>query len=172
MQDLMSGKAEVGGEFTLTDSRGKSRALAEFRGKWVLLYFGFTTCPDVCPTDLMEIGKALRGLGPKAEQVQPLFVTLDPERDRPPVVGEYAAAFHPRLIGLTGTDDETARVARLYRVFWERVPVPGGLGYTIDHAAFTYLIRPDGRYQGILPPGTPADRIALVLRDALAEPSR
>ena len=163
----MSGKAEVGGDFTLTDSQGRRRSLTEFRGKWVLLYFGFTTCPDVCPTDLMEVGKAVRDLGARAERVQPLFVTLDPERDRPAVVGEYAAAFHPRLIGLTGTAEETARVARRYKVFWERVAVPGGLGYTIDHAAFTYLIRPDGKYQGIILPGTPADRIRLVVSDAI-----
>ena len=156
--------------FTLTDSRGKRRSLAEFRGKWVLLYFGFTTCPDVCPTDLFEIGKAVRLLGADGEGVQPVFVTLDPERDRPAMIGEYVASFHPRFVALTGAPSEIATVAARYRVFYERVAIPGGLGYTIDHAAFTYVIRPDGNYHGILPPGTPADRMTLVLRDAMAEP--
>ena len=172
MQDLMSGKADVGGDFALTDSRGKRVALSEHRGKWVLLYFGFTTCPDVCPTDLLEIGKAMRSLGQDADHVQPVFVTLDPERDLPVVIGEYVASFHPRFVALTGRPDEIAAVAGRYRVFYEKVPMPGGLGYTIDHAAFTYVIRPDGRYHGILPPGTPAERMRLVLRDALAEPPR
>lgn len=167
MQDLMSGKGEVGGDFSLTDSRGKRRSLSDFRGKWVLLYFGFTTCPDVCPTDLFEIGKAVRSLGKEADRVQPVFVTLDPERDRPAVIGEYVASFHPRFVAFTGTPSEIATVAGRFKVFHEKVAIPGGLGYTIDHAAFTYLLRPDGKYQGIIPPGTPADRIQLVVRDAL-----
>lgn len=168
----MSGKSKVGGDFTLTDSRGRRASFSQYRGKWVLLYFGFTTCPDVCPTDLFEIGKAVRSLGKDAERVQPVFVTLDPERDRPGVIGEYVASFHPRFAAFTGTPADIAAVAERYKVFYEKVAIPGGLGYTIDHAAFTYVIRPDGSYHGILPPGTPADRMTLVLRDALATPPR
>lgn len=170
MQDLMAGKVEVGGDFTLTNARGQRASLSQYRGKWVLLYFGYTTCPDVCPTDLLEIGKAVRLLGAQADRVQPVFVTLDPERDRPAVIGEYAASFHPRFAALTGTPAEIAAVAARYKVFYEKVAIPGGLGYTIDHAAFTYVIRPDGKYHGILPPGTPADRIRLVVKDAIEAP--
>jgi protein SCO1/2 len=167
MDELMSGKVPVGGEFTLTDARGRRVALRDFRGKLVLLYFGFTTCPDVCPTDLMAIGKAIRAQGAEGRHFQPIFVTLDPERDRRPMIGTYAASFHPRFVALTGTAAEVRRVASAYKVFYEKVPVAGAAGYTIDHAAFTFLIDRQGKYVGIYPPGTPHDRLASLLREEL-----
>ena len=167
MNELMLGQG-VGGDFALTDVRGKRRRLADFRGKVVLLYFGFVTCPDICPTDLLEIGKALRKLGKDAAGVQPLFVTLDPARDTRAILREYAAAFHPRLIALRGSEREVAAVARAYKVFHEKVPIAGSAAqYTIDHSAFIYLIDRRGAYVGFLPPGTPSDRIARLLAEEL-----
>lgn len=170
MNELMAGQS-VGGPFTLTDSRGRRRSLADFRGKVVLLYFGFTSCPDVCPTDLMAIGQAIRSLGPAGDEVQPVFVTIDPARDSRSVIGAYAGAFHERFVALTGSERQVRRVANDYKVFFERVPRPGGAGYTIDHAAFTFVLGRDGRYIGILPPGTPAERIAFTLREELGAPT-
>jgi protein SCO1/2 len=141
--------------------------LADFRGKLVLLYFGCATCPDVCPTDLALLAQALRELGPAADDVQPLFVTLDPQRDSPAVLSEYAAAFHPRLIALTGTEQEIRRVATDYKVFFEKVPLSAGKDYTIDHTAYTFLLDRSGEFVILFPPGTPADRIAFMLREQL-----
>ena len=171
MDELMSGKVPVGGDFTLTDARGRRVSLRDFRGKLVLLYFGFVTCPDICPTDLAEIGKALRALGPRSRDIQPIFITLDPPRDTQEILREYARAFHPRMIALTGSPDDIASVARAYKVFYEKVPVDGATEYTIDHSAFTYLIDREGRYVGIYPPGTHYDRLARMLRDEIAAPN-
>ena len=162
----MSGKAAVGGPFTLTDPSGASRSLADFRGKIVLLYFGYAGCPDVCPTDLARIGAMLNSLGTEESQVQALLVTLDPERDTPQVLREYAAAFHPHLIALRGSEKETRSIATGYKVFYEKVPQPSG-GYFIDHAAFTFLIDREGKYVAFFPPGTHADRMAVMVREAL-----
>jgi protein SCO1/2 len=163
MNDLMTGR-DVGGEFELRDARGRKRRLADFRGKLVLLYFGFTTCPDICPTDLREIGVAVKRLGAKGRQVQPVFVTLDPARDTPGILAEYVRNFHPRFVALTGSEAEVREVARAYKVYFEKVDLPRGLGYTIDHAAFTFLLDRQGKYVGLIPPGTPADRIARIVQ--------
>lgn len=168
MNELMSGRHPVGGPFTLRDADGRRVALADFRGRVVLLYFGYARCPDVCPTDLAVIGEALRALGTRADAVQPVFVTLDPRRDRPGVMREYAAAFHPRFVALTGTEAEVRRVATAYKVFFEKVPLPGTNTYTIDHAAFTFLLDREGRYVAFFPPGTPPARMAAMLREQLA----
>jgi protein SCO1/2 len=162
MNELMSGRARVGGPFALPDASGRLRSLAEFRGKQVLLYFGFASCPDVCPTDLAVIGEALRLLGPQAEQVQPVFVTLDPARDTPEVLREYVAAFHPRFVALRGSEAQTRDVATRYKVFYEKVPQAAG--YMIDHMAFTFLLDRAGRYVAFFPPGTPPGRMAALLR--------
>lgn len=172
MSELMSGKFPVGGPFALADAHGRRVELADYRGKLVLLYFGYATCPDVCPTDLAIIAEALRGLGEAGEQVQPLFVTLDPERDTPTVLREYAAAFHPRLVALTGTDDEIRRVATEFKVFYEKVPLPGTQTYLIDHTAYTFLLDREGRFVSLFPPGTPAERMVTLLREQLASAAR
>jgi protein SCO1/2 len=170
MAELMSGKVPVGAEFVLADPEGQRVALADFRGKLVLLYFGYATCPDVCPTDLATIGQTLRDLGDAGEQVQPVFVTLDPERDTPAVLREYAAAFHPRFVALTGTEREIRRVATDFKVYFERVPLPGTTTYVIDHTAYTFLLDREGRFISLFPPGTPSARVATLLREQLAAP--
>jgi cytochrome oxidase Cu insertion factor (SCO1/SenC/PrrC family) len=168
MTELMSGKAAVGGPFALHDARGNARSLSDFRGKLVLLYFGYTQCPDVCPTDLARIGAMLRSLGAQAEAVQPLFVTLDPQRDTPEVLREYAAAFHPQFVALRGSEEETRRIATSYKVFYEKVPQPQG--YLIDHTPLTFLLDREGKYIAFFPPGTPADRMTVMVREALQQP--
>jgi len=168
MTELMSGKAAVGGPFALPDASGNTRPLSDFRGKLVLLYFGYTQCPDVCPTDLARIGAMLRSLGPQAEAVQPLFVTLDPARDTPGILREYAAAFHPRLIALRGSEEQTRRIATSYKLFYEKVPQPRG--YVIDHAPLTFLLDREGKYIAFFPPGTPTERMAVMVREALQQP--
>jgi cytochrome oxidase Cu insertion factor (SCO1/SenC/PrrC family) len=168
MNELMSGKVPVGGPFVLSDPDGRRVALADFRGKLVLLYFGYATCPDVCPTDLGIIAQALRDLGDAGGEVQPVFVTLDPERDTPAVLREYVAAFHPRLVALTGTEGEIRRVATDYKVFFEKVPMPGTKTYLIDHTAYTFLLDREGRFVSLFPPGTPPPRMATLLREQLA----
>jgi protein SCO1/2 len=167
MNELMSGKAAVGGPFTLTDPWGKSRSLADFRGKVVLLYFGYTYCPDVCPTDLAAIGATLRALGPQADAVQPIFVTLDPQRDTPGVLREYVSAFHPAIIALRGSDEDTKRIATSYKVFYEKVRTPRSDAYLLDHMTFTFLLDRDGNYVAFFPPGTKADRMAVMVRESL-----
>ena len=167
MNELMSGKSAVGAPFTLTDQWGRARSLAEFRGKVVLLYFGYTFCPDVCPTDLVAIAGALRVLGAQAGQVQPVFVTLDPERDRPEVLREYVAAFHPAFIALRGSESETRRVATSFKVFYEKTPLPKSDAYLIDHMAFTFLLDRDGKYVAFFPPGTQPERMAVMVKEFL-----
>jgi protein SCO1/2 len=167
MQELMSGQHPIGAPFTLSDPAGRRVSLADFRGRLVLLYFGFASCPDVCPTDLALIGAALVQLGPAAREVQPLFVTLDPARDTPAVLREYAAAFHPRFIALTGTEDEVRRVATDFKVFFEKVELPATQTYAIDHTAYTFLLDRKGEFVILFPPGTPADRMEYMLREQL-----
>jgi cytochrome oxidase Cu insertion factor (SCO1/SenC/PrrC family) len=170
MNELMSGKAGIGMPFTLTDADGRKRRLADFRGKVVLLYFGYTFCPDVCPTDLMHIAAAIRSLGAEGDAVQPLFVTLDPARDTPELLRRYTTAFHPRFIALRGSEAETRRVARAFKVYSEKVPASGP-GYLVNHTAFTFMLDRDGRYRSFFPPGTPAGRMAPMIREQLAAPA-
>jgi len=167
MNELMSGKGPVGGPFTLADPDGRRKSLADFRGKLVLLYFGFTYCPDVCPTDLMSVGNVIRSLGPEGNELQPVFVTLDPERDTPEVLRVYAASFHPRFISLRGTEDEIRRVAASYKVFFEKVRPPGTNTYFIDHSAYVFLLDREGRFITLFPPGTPQERMAAMVREQL-----
>jgi protein SCO1/2 len=167
MSELMSGKATVGGPFTLTDQDGGRKSLSDFRGKLVLLYFGFTHCPDVCPTDLMSIGNLVRSLGREGDQLQPVFVTLDPERDTRDILRAYATSFHPRFISLSGTEDEIRRVATSYKVFFEKVRPPGASTYFIDHSAYVFLLDREGRFITLFPPGTPQERMAVMVREQL-----
>ena len=167
MSELMSGKGPVGAPFTLVDQSGARRSLADFRGKLVLLYFGFTYCPDVCPTDLMAVGNLVRSLGPAGDQVQPVFVTLDPSRDTPETLRAYVASFHPRFVALTGTEDEIRRAATSYKVYFEKVRPPGVNTYLIDHTAYVFLLDREGRFVTLFPPGTPQERMAVMVREHL-----
>jgi protein SCO1/2 len=169
MNELTSGKSAVGGDFALNDAYGRKRTLADFRGKLVLLYFGYTACPDVCPADLAQIGRAVRSLGNDSLKVQPLFVTLDPARDTGYVMRKYVTSFHPRFIALRGTDAETKRLARSFKVFHERDPASAKQrDYRVDHAAYTFLLDPEGRYATHFPSGTTAERMAATVREELA----
>ena len=159
MEDLMAGKVEGGG-FTLIDQAGATRTLSEFHGRLVVLYFGYTTCPGVCSADLWQIGEMVRGLGADGANVQPLFITIDPERDTPPHLRTYLADFDPHSIGLTGTNEEIGRVADRYRAYFAKVPVVGSEQYMMDHSAYIYLLNRDGAFLGALPSGTKADRLA------------
>jgi protein SCO1/2 len=167
MDDLMYGRGRVGGPFTLTDQTGKQRSDTDFRGKLMIVYFGYTYCPDVCPTDLMAITQALDALGPAAEGVQPVFITIDPERDTK-LLADYVAAFHRSLVGLTGSADEIRKVANSYKAFYVKVEDERSRDYSIDHAGVIYLIGRNGEYLGFMPPQTNPDRLTEVLRKNLA----
>lgn len=171
MDLLMWNREPVGGAFALTDHRGRRRSNQDFRGRLMLIYFGFTQCPDVCPTDLAAIGLAMEKLAADADAVQPLFITLDPERDTPALLTDYVAAFDPRLIGLTGSPEDIRKAADAYKVYYARVKLADSAAdYTIDHSAFIYLMDRDGGYLGFFPPGTTADRMIEVIRPRLATP--
>lgn len=131
--------------FSLTDFDGKPRTLADYKGKVVLVFFGYTQCPDVCPTTMAEMANVMKQLGPQADQVQVLFITLDPERDKPELLKSYVPAFDPRFVGLYGTPAQTAAVAKEFKVFYTRVPGSSPDNYSIDHTAGTYVFDRNGK---------------------------
>jgi len=167
IEGLLSGRVPVGGPFDLTDQTGHRRTDADFRGKLVVLYFGYTSCPDVCPTELQSISLALDQLGAAAEAVQPLFITVDPERDTPARLAEFVSAFHPRLIGLTGSLADIRKTAIAYRTFFAKQGNAPAGNYSVDHTGFIYLVGRDGQYLGFLPPGLAPDAIADAIRTRL-----
>jgi protein SCO1 len=137
----------IGGPFTLLDGDGHSVTDRDFRGHYLLVYFGYTFCPDVCPTTLTAVAAAFDKLGPQAGKVQALFITVDPQRDTPAVVRDYAAAFSPHIRGLTGTPEQIETVAREYRVYYApQRSAAAGDNYTVDHSSILYLMGPDGRF--------------------------
>ncbi len=159
----------TGGDFRL-ESPGGPLDLSDLRGQVVLLYFGYTWCPDICPTNLAFIANALKALSPKElDRVQGLFVSVDPERDDARRLAEYTGYFHPKIRGVTGTPDEIAAAARLYGATYRRTEqTNSAMGYTVDHSAYTYVIDPQGRLARTLDHATPSDRIAAVIREVLA----
>ncbi len=132
-------------EFSLTDHTGSRRTLADYRGKLVMVFFGFTQCPDVCPTTLQEMAEVRRQLGNDADQVQMLFVTVDPERDTREVLAQYVPGFDPSFVGLWGTREEIARTAKTFKVFYQKVSGPTETSYTMDHTAGSYVIDRSGQ---------------------------
>ncbi len=146
--------------FTLTSHMGQSISLSDFKGQIVLLYFGYTTCPDVCPTTLAELKQARQLLGKRSDEVQVLMVTVDPERDTVPILADYITHFDPSFIGLTGTPEEIAEVATYYGVFYERQESESALGYLVDHSATVMVIDRDGYLRLIYPYGTSSEDIA------------
>ena len=171
MDVLMWNREPVGGSFALIDQTGRARTEADFRGKLLIVSFGYTGCPDVCPTDLMEIARALTLLGTEAEAVQPLFITLDPERDTVAQLAEYVPSFHPRLIGLTGDPAAIRKVTDAYKVFAEASVGANG-ERRIDHSAFIYLMDRSGTYLGFFPPATSAERMLTIIRPHLLRTAR
>lgn len=156
------GAVSIGGPFTLTDQTGKQVTDADYRGRFMLVYFGYTFCPDVCPLGLQTIAAALDELPAEVQdQIVPLFITVDPERDTVPVMRDYVAAFHPRLVGLTGSEAEVTAAVRAYRVYASRSSAPAGDdGYLVDHSTFTYLMDRQGRYLAHFGHDTTPDEMA------------
>jgi protein SCO1/2 len=137
--------AAYGKDFRLTDHNGSPRALADFKGKVVLLFFGYTHCPDVCPTTLAEAAAVMKDLGAQAERVQVLFVTVDPARDTPALLARYVPSFHPSFLGLHGDEQDIAKTARDFKVFSQKTPGSSAESYLIDHSAGTFIFDPQGR---------------------------
>jgi protein SCO1/2 len=167
MDAVMWGNGPIGGPFALTDHTGKPRTEADFRGRLLLVYFGFTHCPDVCPTDMMAIGSALKALGPLADQVRGLFISLDAERDTPALLAAYVESFHENIVGLTGDETAIRRAAHSYKVYFNKVPGKGRDDYGFDHSAYIYLMDRTGKFIGVFPPSTPGERIVSVLKPLL-----
>ena len=156
--------AAIGGPFTLVDDNGKTVSDSDFRGKWMLVYFGYTHCPDACPTSLSHIANALDELGPKlASNVTPLFITVDPERDTPAVMHDYLSAFDVHIHGLSGSAGQLAAAEHAYRVYAAKQPEAGG-GYSMDHSSIIYLMNPAGDYVSLFSDETPVDAMVAKLR--------
>lgn len=162
----------IGGPFTLINGAGETITEASFPGRYLLVYFGYTYCPDVCPTSLQTMTVALEQLDPALlAAVQPLFITIDPERDRPEDVAEYAGFFHPSLMGLTGTPAQVAAAAAAYQVYHARAEQPqSAAGYLMDHSAITYLMAPDGSLAAFFRHGDPPEAMAETLTRILSGP--
>lgn len=164
-----AGTASIGGPFTLTNAAGEAVTPEDFRGRYMLIYFGYTFCPDVCPTSLSGMAGAMDLLPPEmAEKVVPIFVSVDPERDTPDVVGEYVEMFHPAMVGLTGTPEQVAAAARAYRVYYAKVEQEDG-PYLMDHSSIVYFMGPDGTLAAHFTHNTPPERMAEVMRQHLKD---
>lgn len=155
-------------EFALTDHNGKPRTLADFKGKVVVVFFGFTHCPDVCPTTMAEMAGVMQQLGSQADKVQVLFITLDPERDTQQLLAQYVPAFHPGFLGLVGDKAATEKVAKEFRVFYQKVPGKEAGSYTMDHTAGSYVFDPQGRIRLFIRHGQGIEPIVHDLKILLA----
>jgi protein SCO1/2 len=162
------GQAAIGGPFTLVDQNGKTVTDKDFRGKFMLMFFGYTFCPDVCPTELNTIAAAIDKLGPASEKVVPIFVTVDPQRDTSEKLKSYVADFHSRLIGLTGTEEQVAAAAKAYRVYYKKVGAESA-DYLLDHSSYVYLMGPDGAFVTHFPFGITPDKMVDELRKRVGQ---
>ncbi|MFO1169551.1 MAG: SCO family protein [Hyphomicrobiaceae bacterium] len=163
LQTAFAPRAAVGGPFSLVDQTGARRTEKDFAGRPLLIFFGFTHCPDVCPTTLTSLGRWLEALGPDAHDLAPLFVTVDPERDTPPVLADYLKAFDPRIVGLTGTPDEVAHMLRAYRAFARKTETGD-----FEHTAALYVMGRKGELVQLLGYDRPDAEIVVALRKAVA----
>ncbi len=162
------GTVAIGGPFSLVDQHGRAVSDADFRGQYMLVYFGYAYCPDICPTSLARNVAALDLLGRQGENVVPILITVDPQRDTPELLKTYAEAFHPRLVALTGTPEQVAAAAKAYRVYYAKVDEGRGAdAYLIDHSGFTYLMGPDGRFLQFYRHDLSAEALAERLKGAL-----
>jgi len=162
------GTPAIGGPFTLVDGDGKTVTEADFRGRYMLVFFGYTYCPDVCPTTLQTISTALDMLDPAiAAKVVPVFISVDPARDTPQVMADYVAHFRPGMVGLTGTEAQVAAAAHAWRVYYAKAPGAGDSGddYLVDHSAILYLMGPDGAYVSHFSHDADAQKIAEGLKE-------
>ena len=158
-------------KFSLVDHNGKHVTQEDYRGRWLLVFFGYTHCPDVCPTTMVDVSLVLRRLAGDARKVQALFITVDPERDRPEILKEYLAYFDARLLGLSASPEVTKRTAELFKARYERVPAADGdpRRYTMDHTASLYLLGRKGEYLTKFAHGLPAREVAARIRDYMSE---
>jgi protein SCO1/2 len=162
----------IGGPFKLTDDTGKLRTDQDFRGKVMLVEFGYTFCPDICPLGLQLFADVMDKLGPDAAKVQPLFITVDPARDTPQQLHTYVTHFSPKIIGLTGTDQEIAQVAREYRVYYKLgADHATNPNYSVDHSAILYIMDQQGRFVGHFTDETPVDQVVAAVRSHLSPSS-
>lgn len=162
------GTALIGGPFTLTDQNGRRVTEKDFLGKYMLIFFGYTYCPDVCPTELQVMTAALDEMGAAAEQIQPIFITVDPQRDTPDIVKSYVENFGPRLVGLTGSADEIAVAAKAYRVYFAKAGKTDSQDYLMDHSSIIYLMGPDGQFRKHFTYTTDAAKLADGIASAMA----
>jgi len=160
------GTPQIGGPFSLADQNGQPKTDADFRGRWMFVYFGYTNCPDVCPTTLALMSEVLKQLGGQANLIAPIFVTVDPGHDTPKVLKQYLASFGPRFIGLTGSQHQIAAVAREYKVYSVKRPLKGG-GYAIDHSSVVCLMDPAGKFVTVYDNSQTPEQIAADLRKRL-----
>jgi protein SCO1/2 len=166
------GRALVGGPFTLTDHTGKRVTDQDFHGQFLLLFFGYTNCPDVCPTALQVMAAALDKLGANGRRITPVLISVDPGHDTQAVLASYVASFHPRLVGLTGSPAEIEAVTRAYRVYVKKVPDPKATsGYSIDHSSIIYVVGPDGKYLAHFTHATTPEAMADRLGGLLQRPA-
>jgi cytochrome oxidase Cu insertion factor (SCO1/SenC/PrrC family) len=166
-RSVVTGQADIGGPFRLTDQTGKSVTQADYRGRYMLIYFGYSFCPDVCPTTLGVMAQALDKLGPeRARRVVPIFITIDPERDTPKVLGDYMKAFGPSFVGLTGSAAAIKDAEKKYRVYAVKKPLEKG-GYGMDHSSVLYLMGPDGRIVSFYDEAISPDDLAKELRQKI-----
>ena len=160
--------ARIGGAFTLTDQNGQTVTERNFAGKYRIMYFGYTFCPDVCPTDVQAIGAAVKTLESSdpvlAAKIVPVFVTVDPARDTPAVLKQFVSAFHPRMVGLTGTDAQIARIKTDYAVYSSKGDASPGGGYLVNHSRQAYLMDPDGKPLALLPQEKGPDAVATEIK--------
>jgi protein SCO1 len=157
----------IGGPLRLIDQNGKTVTDADLKGKWSLVYFGYTHCPDACPTALNDISIALEELGPKRDAVRAVFITVDPERDTPEALKAYVTAFDAPILALTGTPDQIAQAAKGYRVYYAKHPEPGG-AYSMDHSSVIYVMDPEGRFTASFTHESTPEQIAERLKKLLA----
>ncbi|MCB2087634.1 MAG: SCO family protein [Sphingomonadaceae bacterium] len=159
--------APIGGDFELINSKGETVRWADFRGKWTIVYFGYAYCPDICPTDMQRTIQGLKLFGQedaeRAASIQPIFISVDPERDTPDVVGQFTSAFSDQLIGLTGTPEQVKQAGDAFRVYYNRGEDTAGGGYLVDHTNITYLFDPDGKPIATLPTDQGPEAIAAEL---------
>jgi protein SCO1/2 len=166
---LAEDQVTVGGPFTLAAPDGATVTDESYRGKWLVVFFGYTFCPDTCPTTLSQIALALDKLGPDAGKVQPIFITVDPARDTPEVMGQYTEAFDPRIVGLSGSAEQIAAVSKAYGAYSERRNSGAdAAGYLVDHSTYIYIMDPDGKFVRGLSFDTPSDDIANAVRTIIA----
>ncbi len=165
--EVLSEDPGIGGRFLLRDHNGRIVTDSDFPGQYLLVYFGYTFCPDICPTSLGTITQAMELLGPEAEKVTPLFITVDPERDTAMQLWEYVQHFHPRLVALTGPTEMISRIAKAYKVRYEKIQLPGSDPgtYTIDHSAGVFLMGPDGKFRVKMAHGIPPEQMADRIKD-------